>query len=137
MASDKNQELQKIAYEINYYRTQAQDVQKQLVTLQAMLEEHSQTISALKSLDAMNSETLFPLGAGTFTKAKVTDTKKVLIEIGARAIVEKPVDDAVKILEEKKTNLEKALKETQATFAQVLARIEELNQTGQAISQAR
>ncbi len=137
MASDKNQELQKIAYEINYYRTQAQEVQKQLVTLQAMLEEHSQTISALNSLDAMNTETLFPLGSGAFTKAKVTDVKRVLIEVGARAIVEKPVNDAVKILEDKKTNLEKALKETQAAFAQVLARIEELNQTGQALSQAR
>ena len=66
---------------------------------------------------------MLPIGSGSFLKAKLSDPKNVMIGIGAGVVLEKPLEDSMKDLRVRSSDLEKA----RATVTQQLAQV--LNQT--------
>ncbi|MFH1056527.1 MAG: prefoldin subunit alpha [Candidatus Micrarchaeota archaeon] len=115
-------ELQKIALELNYYRAQAEELQNQIGTLNALVQENQAAKESLESLEKNSGEALFPIGGGVMVKAKPS-VQKVLVEIGAKVIAEKTVSEAIAILDERKEKLVKTISSVQETLQELGGRM--------------
>jgi len=134
------QELDRIAYEINALQSQGRQLQEQMAKLQYAFGETEATIQALKSLPQIKQETWFPIGADTMVKVKISDSSNVLIDVGGRVMAEKTVAEATELLEKRKSEISKNLSEFEKAFVEVSRRMQALNQVAQqkiAASQSR
>ena len=95
--------------------------------------------SAVKSIQELksnpDSETLVPVGMGTFIKTKSIPNEKVVLNMGAGVAIEKDHDSALNFLESKIKELEVALQETNTQRQQIAANIEQGKQQMQQIMQ--
>ena len=97
------------------------------------------TITGLKDEPA-GKETLVPVGFGSFVKATLTETDKVVVGIGAGVSIEKKIDEAKEFLEKKKEELNKYLEQLNGTIAKIgqeLQNIQKLVQKHQQVQQAQ
>ncbi|HEY8110828.1 MAG TPA: prefoldin subunit alpha [Candidatus Nitrosotenuis sp.] len=91
-----------------------------------------EAISSVESIRGINQkqefESLIPVGLGTYVKASVSGTSKVLLDVGAGIMVEKEHDSAINYLESRIKELQVALNETASQKHQILMRLEQLKQ---------
>lgn len=125
-ASMTERQLQQKAFEVSYYRNQAQELQGQVQILQQLLQEIANTQKSLAATAAMEDGTLVPMGAGVYAKAKAEKTGTVLIDVGSRVLLEKKPDDASKILDTRKAMVEQNLADLMAAFEKAATRAEQL-----------
>ena len=129
---------------------QAQQLLQQMQMLENMFAELSQkensivniirdANSAVKSIQEIkenpDSESLVPVGMGTFIKAKTIPNEKVVVNVGAGVAIEKDHDSELNFLESKIKELEVALQETNSQRQQIAANIEQGKQQMQQIMQ--
>lgn len=129
---------------------QAQQLLQQMQMLENMFAELSQkensigniirdANSAIKSIQEIktnpDSESLVPIGMGTFIKTKNIPNEKVVVNVGAGVAIEKDHDSALNYLESKIKELEVALQETNSQRQQVAANLEQGKQQMQQIMQ--
>ena len=129
---------------------QAQQLLQQMQMLENMFAELSQkensivniirdANSAVKSIQGIkenpDSESLVPVGMGTFIKTKTIPNEKVVVNVGAGVAIEKDHDSALNFLESKIKELELALQETNSQKQQIAANIEQGKQQMQQIMQ--
>ncbi len=127
-----DEEEARISYELQYYQKQAEEIERQLSQLQMLLQENSSTQAALDALlVAGDAETISPLGGGVFFKAKILDSKKVLVDVGGRVIVEKTVPDAKAVLEQRRKTTLDTVARLEKNFEEVARKIQSLSQAAQ------
>ena len=129
---------------------QAQQLLQQMQMLENMFAELSQkensivniirdANSAVKSIQGIkenpDSESLVPVGMGTFIKTKTIQNEKVVVNVGAGVAIEKDHDSALNFLESKIKELEVALQETNSQRQQIATNIEQGKQQMQQIMQ--
>ena len=91
-----------------------------------ILREATSAIQSIKSLDEKaESETLVPMGIGSFVKAKILPNEKLILNLGAGAAIEKDKDYAINYLEARIKEMEVALKDTNAKKQEVAASLEQ------------
>ena len=91
-----------------------------------ILREANSAIQSIKSINENSeSETLVPMGIGTFVKAKIHPNQKLVVNLGAGAAIEKDKDSAINYLESRIKEMEVALKETNAKKQEVIANLEQ------------
>ena len=101
--------------------------------------------SAIQSIKAINeqpeSSTLVPMGMGSFVKAKILSTEKLILNLGSGVAVEKDKDSAINYLESRLKEMEVALTDTAAQKQQVMSNLEmgkqEINRLMQQQSQSK
>ena len=95
--------------------------------------------SAIKSIQEIkanpDSETLVPVGMGTFVKTKIVPNEKIVVNVGAGVAIEKDPDSALSYLESKIKELEVAFQETSSQRQQIAANLEQGKQQMQQIMQ--
>jgi prefoldin alpha subunit len=84
----------------------------------------NQTLEGIKG-KPKGSETLAPIGAGSFVKTELADTEKIIIGIGAGVAVEKSVDDSIFELKNRQAELERIRTSLQQQLTQVATKLEE------------
>jgi prefoldin alpha subunit len=91
-------------------------VRGQLEQAIARLEEMGRTKLALEDLGNVkpNDSAMVPIGAGTFVRGKITDSENVLVSLGTDMAVLKKREDAVKFIEERTGEFQKAAQELMA-----------------------
>ncbi|QUC64109.1 prefoldin subunit alpha [Nitrosopumilus sp. K4] len=95
-------------------------------TLYNILREATSAIESLKSLkEKPTSETLVPLGMGTFAQTKISSADKIVLNIGAGISMEKDVDSAINYLEARLKEIEVALQDTSAKKQDASMRLEQ------------
>jgi len=129
---------------------QAQQLLQQMQMLENMFAELSQkeksivniirdANSAVKSIQGIkenpDSESLIPVGMGTFIKAKTIQNEKIVVNVGAGVAIEKDHDSTLNFLESKIKELELALQETNSQRQQIAGNIEQGKQQMQQIMQ--
>jgi len=129
---------------------QAQQLLQQMQMLENMFAELSQkensigniirdANSAIKSIQEIktnpDSESLVPIGMGTFIKTKNIPNEKIVVNVGAGVAIEKDHDSALNYLESKIKELDVALQETNSQRQQVAANLEQGKQQMQQIMQ--
>jgi len=82
------------------------------------------TLDGFKSLQE-GEDTLIPIGAGSYVRMKIADSKKLVMGIGAGAAIEKDVDSSVEELKGRLQELDKARNSIQQQLEQTLARYQQ------------
>jgi prefoldin alpha subunit len=129
---------------------QTQQLLQQMQMLENMFAELSQkensinnvirdANSAIKSIQEIranpDSESLIPIGMGTFIKTKNIPNEKIVVNVGAGVAIEKDHDSTLNYLESKIKELEVALQETNSQKQQISANLEQGKQQMQQIMQ--
>lgn len=123
-----SEEFARIAYEINYLRAQAEQVQRQLAAVTELLEESAAVDATLQAIK-QPEKAIFPIGAGVFLKTSLTpeERSKVLVDAGAKVFVERTPEEASKFLQARQQELTQAARTLQDSLKTMGKRIEELD----------
>jgi prefoldin alpha subunit len=132
---------------------QAQQLMQQMQMLETYFSELSQregtflsvlreTIAAIESIKSLSekpeSETLIPIGIGTYVPTKISSNSKIVLSIGAGVAVEKDFPSAINYLEAHIKEIEVALQDNAAKKQDAAARLEQgreqINQLMQSVS---
>ena len=103
------EEFQRYAQLIEYYKSQLASLENQFSYLQATIVDYSQAKITLEKIKeaANGTEILIPIGGGSFSFATLKDHEKILTDIGASIVIEKSPEDAIKIIEKRIEDLQK------------------------------
>jgi prefoldin alpha subunit len=101
-----------------------------------------ETISAIESIKSLSqkpeSETLVPLGMGTYIPTRISSNSKIILNIGAGVAVEKDFPSAINYLEARIKEIEIAINDTAAKKQDAAGRLEQgrmqINQLMQSMS---
>ena len=101
-----------------------------------IIREANSAIHSIKGINTQSeSDSLVPLGLGTFMKSKVNSNEKIIINIGSGVAIEKNHNDAVNYLESRLKELEIALQDTNQQRQQIAANLEQGKQQMQNLMQ--
>jgi len=107
---EKNNSLEKLIYELQYLRSAAENVQQRIALINATITEVQLGISTLEGIRAEKSgqSILVPIGGGSYVRAKLDDSEKLIVGIGADIAVEKSVPYAKEDFQTRILELEQA-----------------------------
>lgn len=101
---------EKKIYQFQLLQASIEEIKKRLQVVLKSLEELEiskrslQDIRSLKKTDAM-----IPIGSGNFVKGRVNDVEKVMMDIGSGIFVEKSLNQALELTEERIEEVKKVL----------------------------
>ena len=87
--------LEAMVNELNMYQGQADVLNQQVETVKATISDlniASETLETIK--DKKDTETLVPIGAGSFIITEIKNTDEVIVGLGAGVAVKKKIDSA-------------------------------------------
>ncbi|MBI4131276.1 MAG: prefoldin subunit alpha [Nitrosarchaeum sp.] len=134
------EQAQQLMQQMQMLETYFTDLSQREGTLLNVLREAISAIESIKSLrQKPNSDTLVPIGMGTYVQTKILSNDKIVLNIGAGIAVEKTYDSTINYLEARIKEIEIALQDTSAKKQEVIARLEhgkeQMNQLMQETSQ--
>ena len=108
-------EAQQLLYQMQMLESYYVDLTQRENTLVNLLREATSAVESIKTINEKSeSDTLVPLGLGTFVKTKISSTDKIILNIGADVAIEKNKDSALAFLESRIKEVEVALQENAA-----------------------
>jgi|Deesub1362A_J573_1020465.scaffolds.fasta_scaffold00057_5 prefoldin alpha subunit len=122
------EETERILEEYELYRAQAEVYRQNLDLLNANILDLmvvKESLDQIKEIGTDN-EVLVPIGGGTLVKAKIIDTEKVIVGLGADVSVKKTISDAKGYLENRISWMEKTRNETTERLQYILSKLEEI-----------
>jgi prefoldin alpha subunit len=134
------EQAQQLMQQMQMLETYFTDLSQREGTLLNVLREAIAAIESIKSLrQKPNSDTLVPIGMGTYVPTKILSNDKIVLNIGAGIAVEKTYDSTINYLEARIKEIEIALQDTSTKKQEVIARLEhgkeQMNQLMQETSQ--
>lgn len=134
------EQAQQLMQQMQMLETYFTDLSQREGTLLSVLREAISAIESMKSLHQNpNSDTLVPIGMGTYVPTKISSNDKIILNIGAGIAVEKTYDSTINYLEARIKEIEVALQDTSAKKQEAIARLEQgkeqMNQLMQESSQ--
>jgi prefoldin alpha subunit len=95
--------------------------------LERRYEEIEMTRQALEDIGkAKGSDILIPLGSGFFTHGKISDSRNMLVDMGAGIFMDKDAESSKSILDDRRKEIEKLAEEMQHEMNEVSSRINSL-----------
>ena len=107
---EERKKLEAMVNEINMYQGQADVLNQQMETVKSTIADlniASETLETIK--DKKDSETLVPIGAGSFIITEIKNTDEVIVGLGAGVAVKKTVESAQESVQDQKKDLEALL----------------------------
>jgi prefoldin alpha subunit len=106
---------QQLMQQMQMLETYFADLSQREGTLYGVLREATAAIESIKSLNKKSdSDTLVPVGMGTFVKTKISSNDKIVLNIGAGISIEKDAESAINYLEARIKEIEVAIQDTAA-----------------------
>jgi prefoldin alpha subunit len=123
--SKEEEELNRLSVEMRYYEQTAEALQQRIGMINAAITDLTYASMTLESMENEkdNAELLVPIGGSSYIKAKLANTDKVIVGMGAGVSIEKTLPEAKAIVKERLDELEKTMASAQQQFAQVAERI--------------
>ncbi len=136
------EQAQQLMQQMQMLETYFSDLSQREGTFLGVLREATAAIDAMKSLSQKpESETLVPIGMGTYVPTKISSNSKIVLSIGAGVAVEKDFPSAINYLEAHIKEIEVALQDNAAKKQDAAARLEQgreqINQLMQSVSQPK
>ncbi len=133
------EQAQQLMQQMQMLETYFSDLSQREGTFLSVLREATAAIESMKSLSQKpESETLVPIGIGTYVPTKISSDSKIVLSIGAGVAVEKDFPSAINYLEAHIKEIEVALQDNAAKKQDAAARLEQgreqLNQLMQSVS---
>jgi len=132
--AERNEKLEKLAYEYQLLQAQAQLLSQNLELLTLGRNEFSavkETIESLKGVEGERPEVLMPLGAGSFLRGVIVDKKNAIVSIGSGYAVQKSLEDAVEYLSRRIREYDEAISKTQEALRALDAQLQDLAKRAQ------
>ena len=134
---NEEEEFQRYASMIEYYKNQLSAIEQQFSFLQATVNDYAQakiTIEKMKE-SSNGSEILIPIGGGTFAFAEAKDTNKILTDIGSGIVVEKTPDEAINVINKRIETLQTNQQSLSSLSQQINKQMEEITKKAQELIQ--
>lgn len=126
---EKNkQEVQQKLIFYQLLQRHLEQLREQAMLLERMfieIETTKQTVGDMKKLKEGN-EILVPLGSGFYTHGKVSDTKRLLVDLGMGILVKKDTKSTDNVLENRRKELDNASRELQNDMVNTVKKMNEL-----------
>ena len=120
-------ELQQIARMVELNRHQLTSLGEQIERLSSALVEHQEIITALSSINTKESDKLMiPLGSGTQLLVDQPTNPGVVIDIGSGIQAERPVSEAIEILETRFSDIQELISTLQLEFNEIEEKVKQL-----------
>ena len=134
------EQAQQLMQQMQMLETYLTELTQREGTFLSVLRETTAAIESIKSLSQKpESETLVPIGMGTYVPTKILPNNKIVLNIGAGVAVEKDFPSAINYLEARIKEIEIALQDTAAKKQDAAARLEQgkaqMNEMMQAMQQ--
>ncbi len=136
------EQAQQLMQQMQMLETYFSDLSQREGTFLSVLREATAAIESMKSLSQKpESETLVPIGIGTYVPTKISSNSKIVLSIGAGVAVEKDFPSAINYLEAHIKEIEVALQDNAAKKQDAATRLEQgreqINQLMQTASQSK
>lgn len=136
------EQAQQLMQQMQMLETYFSELSQREGTFLSVLRETTAAIESIKSLSQKpESETLVPIGIGTYVPTKILSNSKIVLSIGAGVAVEKDFPSAINYLEAHIKEIEIALQDNAAKKQDAAARLEQgraqINQLMQSVSQPK
>jgi prefoldin alpha subunit len=123
MSEEKTQQL---LYQMQMLEGYFSELTQKEESIISVIREASSAIVSLKAIDdKTDSETLVPMGLGTFVKTKLIPNQKLILNVGAGIAIEKDQNYAINFLESRLKEMQVALQEIGGQKQQVSASLEQ------------
>ncbi len=122
----KENQLRQLVTEMRMMEGTVNTLQQRLQVVLASVSElrlAKQSLGDLKDIES-GSNLLVPVGGAAFIKASLGDIDKVVVGIGADVSLEMAYDDAVKDVDERLQEMEKAQNSIEQQLGQIMAQLE-------------
>lgn len=135
MSEDQAEQLMQ---QMQMLETYFSDLSQREATFVNIFRETIAAIESIKSLSQKSeSETLIPIGMGTYLPTKISSNSKIILNIGAGVAVEKNFPSTINYLEARIKEIEIAINDTAAKKQDAAGRLEQgrmqINQLMQSI----
>ncbi len=136
------EQAQQLMQQMQMLETYFSELSQREGTFLSVLREATAAIESIKSLSQKpESETLVPIGMGTYVPTKISSNSKIVLSIGAGVAVEKDFPSAINYLEAHIKEIEVALQDNAAKKQDAAARLEQgreqINKLMQSVSQSK
>jgi len=134
------EQAEQLMQQMQMLETYFSDLSQRESTFVNILREATASIQSIQSLSKNSeSETLVPIGMGTYVPTKILSALKIVMNIGAGVAVEKDFPSAINYLEARIKEIEVALQDTSAKKQDAATRLEQgkaqMNQMMQSMQQ--
>ena len=120
------EQAEQLMQQMQMLETYFSDLSQREQTFIGILRETTAAIQSIKSLNEKpESETLVPIGMGTYVPTKISSTQKIVLNIGAGIAVEKDFASTINYLEARIKEVEIALQDTAAKKQDASNRLEQ------------
>jgi len=136
------EQAEQLMQQMQMLETYFSDLSQREGTFLNIMREAVASIESIKSLvQKPESETLVPIGMGTYVQTKILSNTKIIMNIGAGIAVEKDFSSAINYLEARIKEVEVALQDTVAKKQDAAGRLEQgkaqINQLMQSASMSK
>ncbi len=127
MSSDDEEAFRRLSVELQILEGTAESIQQRLSFLNAALRELTYTRLTLEGVEKEQSDAsiLVPVGGGSFVRARLEVSDKIIVGMGAGVSIEKTIVEAKEIVQKRVSALEKSRAEMQQQLVQVVNKIQE------------
>ena len=120
------EQTQQLLYQMQMLEGYFSELVQKEEAIISIIREASSAVVSLKAIDnKTDSETLVPMGLGTFVKTKLIPNQKLILNVGAGVAIEKDQNYAINFLESRLKEMQVALQETSGQKQQVSASLEQ------------
>jgi prefoldin alpha subunit len=120
------EQTQQLLYQMQMLEGYFSELMQKEEAIISIIREASSAVVSLKAIDnKTDSETLVPMGLGTFVKTKLIPNQKLILNVGAGVAIEKDQNYAINFLESRLKEMQVALQETSGQKQQVSASLEQ------------
>jgi len=132
---NQEEEFQRYAALIDYYKSQLESIENQYNYLQAAIMDYQKAKITVEKLAETKSgnEILIPIGGGVFTYANVKKPSKVLTDIGSGIVIEKTPKDALLVMDKRIKGLQENLDSLNTMSQQIQDQMQEISKKAQQI----
>ncbi len=122
------EKLRALVTELKLLEGTANEIQSRLGVASAAIRDFSMASATIQSLEELKkgNEILVPVGGGSYIKARIEDTEKVVTGVGSGISEEKTREGAAAFIEKNTSELQKGGDQLQRQLVQILQRIEVL-----------
>lgn len=118
----QDDKINQIVYSMEILKQQLEEVQDQEQSLSIVLQEILSSLNFLRNIEKVEGESLIPIGRGIYVEGTLTNKNKVLVDIGSGAFKKTSIEEAIKILEDRRVEITGAIENARKSEEEIQRR---------------
>jgi prefoldin alpha subunit len=118
----QDDKINQIVYSMEILKQQLEEVQDQEQSLSIVLQEILSSLNFLRNIEKVEGESLIPIGRGIYVEGTLTNKNKVLVDIGSGAFKKTSIEEAIKILEDRRGEITGAIENARKSEEEIQRR---------------